>query len=222
MRLRAALRWLATTFGGIVLTPFLQAPASKLAEKLHFDSYLSDRWGPFMQWLSDLIQNPSYIFLAGLVAGAPAALWLDYLFREYDRQKRATVLPVLTYVDTRLKLRRDPSGSKSLLQEGQKNIHGWQQTIVGLDFKGENHEKVDGGFLADTLSIAFERAIPYERPTIDTFGHHLEGVSFYPLGSHGAVFQFYGGVPAGAIEIWFPPPGHYAKLDETAQYSLGE
>lgn len=126
----------------------------------------------------------------------------------------------MTLSQRTLRLRRDPNGSRSLLQEGERNIHAWQQVIVGIDFKDENADKVGVGFIADTLSITFGKPTSYERPTIDTFGHHLEGVTFYPLGTHGAVFQFYGGLPVDAIEIWFPPIGHYAKQSAEAAFSI--
>ncbi len=224
MKLRSVLKSLVTTFGGMVATPFLQAPATKLAEALHFDTTLSDRWGPLVQWLSDLAQNPWYIAFAAAIVGLAGGLRVDGWLRIRERgvapgQGENNGVPL--YIETRLRLRRDSNGSRSLLQEGERNIHAWQQLIVGIDFKDENADKVGVGFITDTLSITFSKPTCYERPIIDTFGHQLEGVTFYPLGTHGAVFQFYGGLPAGAIEIWFPPIGHYAKQSVEAAFSIG-
>lgn len=85
MKLRSVSKWLASTIGGTLLTPFLQAPATKLAETLHFDTALSDHWRPLMQWLSDLSHDPWYIAVACLAVGFALGMWADAVLRLRER-----------------------------------------------------------------------------------------------------------------------------------------
>ena len=88
MQLRSTIKTLATVAATVFITPFLQTPASKLAEKIGFDKILSDNWGPTMSWLSDtattLSQNPIYIFVAGVLCATAITLWLDVKFKSNE------------------------------------------------------------------------------------------------------------------------------------------
>lgn len=84
MNIQAALKLIASVAAGIVLIPFLQTPAAKLAEKLNFDTILSDQWEPLMSLLSSLSGNPWYIFIAGVIIGFPIALWLEFTLRRKE------------------------------------------------------------------------------------------------------------------------------------------
>ena len=71
MRVRSFIQTSATALATIFITPFLQTPATKLAEKVGFDKILSNNWLPTMSWLSDmataLSHDPRYIFVVGCV-----------------------------------------------------------------------------------------------------------------------------------------------------------
>lgn len=207
MKLRSIVRWVASTAGGTVLTPFLQAPATKLAETLHFDTTLSDRWGPLVQWFSDLTNNPWYFGFAGLVVGFALGMWVDAWLRDRERAKSKNEPK---YTETRLKLRLDPAGSGNYIQEAEKNVEGWQQTVMAIT--------VDQMHRCDTISMVFKSPTPYERPVVDTFGHSLEGIGLYSLGPKGYVLVLYGSNQPGMIELWFPPLGHYAAKSVASQF----
>jgi hypothetical protein len=85
MRIRSAITTIATTVGTILVIPFLQAPAAKLAESVGFDKILSEEWGPAMSWLpvsfSYLSHDPWYIFASGAIIGAAVTLWADIKLR---------------------------------------------------------------------------------------------------------------------------------------------
>lgn len=85
MKVPGPVKIVASLFAGLVLTPFLQTPAAKLAEHLHFDTYLSDQWEPLMHRLSDLAHNLWYVFFAGTAVGIAIGIWLSALFP--DKQK---------------------------------------------------------------------------------------------------------------------------------------
>lgn len=85
MTYRGIRRAAASIVSALLLTPFFQAPATKLAEKLHFDTAFADQWEPAVQLLSDLAQNPWYIFAAGSGIGLAAGLWLEAALRGRGR-----------------------------------------------------------------------------------------------------------------------------------------
>ena len=118
-----------------------------------------------MAFLSDLAQNPWYIFACGCVIGLATALWVIWLFPE--KRKEAEVFgAVASYTETRLRLRADPSGSRTLLQEMEINIDHWQQTIISLN--SENNNLLH----ADTISMTFRQDTDYSRPIIQP-GHKV-------------------------------------------------
>lgn len=201
--MRSVLRWAMTTAGAVVVTPFLQAPATKLAEKLHFDALLSERWEPLMQWLSDLAANPWYIFAAGAFVGVPIGLWADLLLR-----RREAVKSPPPYINTRLRIRRDPSGDGHLL-EAQSNIRNWQQVYTAI--YTQPNEKAPNVVLArtDVLTIVFDKQTVYSRPIIDTFGTQPGNYNLFPLDTSGYVIAISGLEKIGMFDIWFPPPDHY-------------
>ncbi len=156
----------ASAIVAALIVPFIQAPAIKLAEKIGFDTLYTKRWEASMAFLSDLAQNPWYIFACGCVIGLATALWVIWLFPE--KRKEAEVSgAVASYTETRLRLRADPSGSRTLLQEMEINIDHWQQTIISLN--SENNNLLH----ADTISMTFRQDTDYSRPIIDTFGHKV-------------------------------------------------
>jgi hypothetical protein len=113
-------------------------------------------------------------------------------------------------LETRLRIKLDPSGTKNYLEESQSNIFSWRQTVVLIEGK-----KKDGSSNSilhnDTFSIIFERDIDYERPIIESFGHQVGSYNFWPMGKKGCVFQFFDGPKAPLMEIWFPPLGYYGS-----------
>lgn len=117
-------------------------------------------------------------------------------------------------IETRLRLRRDPSGTHQYLQVAQSNIDRWQQVVVHMDFSGEGGARKQPAFHVDTLAITFAEPVDYERPIFETFGHEMPGYSFYSLGKSGALFQFVGALDTPVIEVWFPPLGHYERAQE--------
>lgn len=78
---RSIIGWIAATILTMLVVPFLQTPATKLAEQIGFDKLLSDSWRPAMSWISQILtaptQDPWYIFLTGCFFGIVAALWAD-------------------------------------------------------------------------------------------------------------------------------------------------
>ncbi len=164
-----------------------------------------------MQWLSELAKEPWYIFFAGFVAGAPLALWADYLLRKYVDKSSAAFKDtptVIGYTETRLRLRLDPAGSGYHLLESQSNIANWQQIFLALT---ELHDLGESkiGYRADCISIIFAVPTVYARPIIDTFGSNLKSYNFHPQDTNGYVVVAEGLANVGLIEIWFPPPDHY-------------
>jgi hypothetical protein len=81
MDIRPKIKFGVAAVFAILILPFLQAPAAKLAEAIGFDKALSDRWGPVVNsasgWLTTIAQNPWYIFFSGLLCGVVVALWVD-------------------------------------------------------------------------------------------------------------------------------------------------
>ena len=95
MRLRTIISLGVTAVATIIIVPFLQTPAAKLAETTGFDKILSDRWGAIMstlsQFLASLTSNPWYIFLSGVAVGAAGVLWIDLKIKSApSRVKSAT------------------------------------------------------------------------------------------------------------------------------------
>ncbi len=70
----------ASVIGAAFIVPFIQAPAIKLAEKIGFDTLYTKRLEASVAFLSDLAQNPWYIFACGCVIGLATALWVVWLF----------------------------------------------------------------------------------------------------------------------------------------------
>lgn len=73
-----------TTIATSLVIPFVQAPAGKLAEKIGFNTALSDRWEAIMGFLSNLTSNPWYIFAAAFSAGLAIGVWMDSLLRRRE------------------------------------------------------------------------------------------------------------------------------------------
>jgi hypothetical protein len=87
----------ASAIGAAFIVPFIQAPAIKLAEKIGFDTLYAKRWEASVAFLSDLAQNPWYIFFCGFVTGLAAALWVVWLFPEKKKDADLfTQLPLCT------------------------------------------------------------------------------------------------------------------------------
>lgn len=176
--------------------------------------YLSAKLGP---WSTSMLEA-----IGPYWAGFGSAFLIIFLVEMVFAWRRSRLSPTLenlnvSYTETRLKLRLDPAGTKNLLEISQNNVSAWRQSIVKFSGVKENGEANPGlVFHTDTISMTFDRPINYDRPIVEAFGHQLGGFNFYPLGTQGAVFQFYGGVQAGMLEIWFPPIGHYAAQSEAA------
>ena len=113
-----------------------------------------------------------------------------------------------SYVETRLRLKRDPSGSGMFLQDGEKNILRWQQIFYSIEgVYGDGSKKITSRF--DVIGLTLLVDSDYSRPIIESFGHKLPPFNLYPLGNKGALIQFNDDCTAPVIEIWFPPPNHY-------------
>lgn len=206
--LRRFLRWILSAFAVCVVVPVVGDVAVQVAKRSPFYEHAPQRVEAAMNWLAAIAADPTYRLVASFIVGLTLGMWLDTLLRRREQGSgRVLANPPVSYTDTRLRLRLDPAGTGTLLQEQAINIHSWQQTCVRADFSGEDGTKQV--FHSDTLSLTFEVPIPYSRPIINTFGHKLDIYNFYPLGTHGAVFQFAGNIQAGMLEIWFPPPGYY-------------
>lgn len=119
------------------------------------------------------------------------------------------------WTETRLRVRRDPSGSGSFLQVVCVNVDGWQQTFSKI-----SHRDAEGKQLSeiqhDNIVITFEQQFRHSRPIIDVFGHRLPAYQYFPVGTRGALFMFTDAIDAPIMDIWFPPPDHYEKTGVTA------
>jgi hypothetical protein len=87
----------ASAIGAAFIVPFIQAPAIKLAEKIGFDTLYAKRWEASVAFLSDLAQNPWYIFACGCVIGLATALWIVWIFPEQRKEAELSAqLPLCT------------------------------------------------------------------------------------------------------------------------------
>ena len=217
MKARSVIRWAASTAGAMVLTPFLQAPAAKLAEKLRFDQYLSDRWGPLMQWLSNLSHNTWYVFFAGVIVGTAIALWLALLFPGKKEQ----------YSSDR------PSKS---IEKISDLVIGGEPAVLKLNFVGEQkapHEvlrnnvlfwyvvwsgKIDIGFYDEnrnllpsdstSLPIIWILVVVFDKPvSLKQLIAHASSSDFPPIEvkivtRNLAIITLYGNNPMGIVDIY--------------------
>lgn len=179
---------------GSIFSPF----TDQLVKALGINS---SAWvAPMLDFLSSYWFRIAVLFIEGATIGA----WSHWLATKWDRRREAKAPDP---VDTRLRINFDPSGSKHFIEEYQSNVGCWQQTVVAFDAHGDQGSS--SILHVDTLSLAFTVPVDYERPVVDAKGGSLGSYNFFPLGSRGAVFQFFGPIQATQIDIWFPPLGYY-------------
>jgi hypothetical protein len=87
--IRQILKFLVSVVATALIVPFIQTPTAKLAEKIGFDTTLSDRWEGAMTLLSSLSGNPWYIFSAGTVVRVAIGLWVDTWLQRRDEAANA-------------------------------------------------------------------------------------------------------------------------------------
>ena len=205
MKSRPAFKMAVALFGGLVLTPFLQAPAVKLAEKLHFDTALSDRWGPLMQWLSDLTQTPWYIFSAGVAVGAPLALWVDYLLRERSRREESASLLKLAGNRTkpsrtllRVRFTGEMEAPHSLSEENVLSWFAyWSPGARAADQCGNTLFEAPSSW---AIFIDFKEPISYHQIVVGFTGGRPHSYEVRQSLTTSAVITFTGAIPACEME----------------------
>ena len=203
-----AVRLVATLwalFFAVIFAPFLQA----WAQELGWFSEPGQKVHVWITWLSRLPSSSQFAWsvggLLGLATGFTAGVLLDAYVRKKERSSPSS------YIDTRLRLRRDPAGTNHYLQEEAHNIHRWHQPVYKMDAEGRRG-KVATILYIEAIAITFETPIDYDRPVVEAFGHTLPGYTFFPLGTRGAFFFFNAEVATPVIEIWFPPVGYWDEL----------
>ncbi len=162
--------------------------------------------GGLLNMFSEIASAQWFHWLGGAAIGFAAGVWLDAYVRERDQRAQK-------WVDTRLRLQRDPAGTRNYHQERASNIESWQQLVVQLKFEGAPGSDLPPKEIQfDTIIVTFKERFPYSRPIIETFGHKLESYTFHPIGQSAAAFQFVDKLNVPLAEIWFPPPNHYEKI----------
>lgn len=191
-----------------MLTPFLQAPATKLAEKLHFDTLLSERWEPLIQWLSDLSSDPWYIFASGLVTGFAVGLWVDAVLR--SRERRANAEPRLSAqaspeipIATRALLRLRFSGRFDPPEEIVKeNIRSWfAYWTPNAHFEDQNGSKILEVPASWAIFITFERPVTYRQLSAHFTGARPTAWQVRQALPTVAVLTIDGGMPECELEV---------------------
>ena len=185
MKIRSSFRWLLTSIMTMVFLPFVQAPATKLAEHLHFDSILSNRWEPIILRLATMAQNPWYIFIAGIAAGMACVLWIDFAIRKINFNKPnansenhnvdeeitsvSGITPKNVQTLIRLQFR---GGQQAPIEIRAENILNWYTVWGGkaeIDFSDDKNNTLKSMELPTTwvLFVSFDKPISYRQIIVE-------------------------------------------------------
>lgn len=201
MRIRSAITTIATTIGTILVIPFLQAPAAKLAKSVGFDKLLSEEWGPAMNWLpplfSYLSHNPWYIFASGAIVGTAGTLWADIKLKSYASQKSEN----LGYVRTALTLHFSGGYEPptSLLEENILDWYiYWTPSAEGKDQNGNVLFRVPPSWI---LFVNFEEATQYHGVSVNFIGGKPPSYQIRRTLITSLVMSIDGGMPPCSMEL---------------------
>lgn len=200
MRIRPLISWVLGTFATLFIVPFLQTPAGKIAEKMGFDNYIPQHWGPAVtalsSWLGFLSSSPLYSMVAGVLVGAAVTFWLDFRFK--TRLSNNDLVPI----QTSLRLQFSPRDYNPICLSIE-NISRWYvlcNVLVAVEPTENSHPRK-----AETkiwnIFIVFEKEIPLKQMVFDTHGVHTAVLETKDRGPRHAVIGIVGEIGGATVDF---------------------
>jgi hypothetical protein len=169
--LRPAIKWVGSAVATALVVPFIQTPATKLAERAGFDLVLANRWDSVMSFLSDLAQSSWYIFVAGVAVGLAVGLWLDTLLKRREAKPAAVIESMQSgpppYIKTELRLQffgdlRVPHG---VARENVAVWYAYHSPTAIIDIRDEDGNKLPVPDIPPgwAIFLTIDKAISYKQ-----------------------------------------------------------
>lgn len=193
--MRRWISWLLTIFSTLVVVPFLQFPATKLAETLHFDQILFEENNSVTAWIWALSGNRGYVFISGLLLGSAASLFLSNVLRPYMRKREIWNQGSMLS----LAFSHDIQNATTITQKGVLWYYWYHFPGLQIDFEVRSTQQVPG-YLMIFLSLKHPTYTNYSKVSVPGGGLHCEIVS---ASSAGAMLRIIGNVGGRTVNIEF-------------------